>query len=85
MRDYGCRAAVVRTTGFRLPLGHKFYDPIYREAESLDVLAVHGTNGAEELASVPRNFHPGAYRIFSGWNVRAVFQHDLSGRAGALS
>ena len=52
VRDYGCRAAVVRTTGLRLPLGHKFYDPIYREAESLGcALAVHGTNGAEELAS----------------------------------
>jgi predicted TIM-barrel fold metal-dependent hydrolase len=36
----------------RWPLGHKFYDPIYREAESLGCArAVHGTNGAEELAS----------------------------------
>src|SRR5215813_10549529 len=25
----------VRTTGLRLPLGHKFYDLIYREAETL--------------------------------------------------
>ena len=48
----GYRAAVVRTTGLRLPLGHKFYDPIYREAERLNcAIAVHGTNGAEELAS----------------------------------
>jgi predicted TIM-barrel fold metal-dependent hydrolase len=52
VRELGCRGAVVRTTGLRLPLGHKFYDPIYREAESLGcALAVHGTNGAEELAS----------------------------------
>jgi len=33
-------------------LGHKFYDPIYREAELLGcALAVHGTNGGDELAS----------------------------------
>lgn len=52
MRDLGCRGAVIRTTGLRLPLGHKFYDPIYRTAKSLGcALAVHGTNGAEELAS----------------------------------
>ena len=52
VRELGCRGAVVRTTGLRLPLGHTFYDPIYREAESLGcALAVHGTNGAEELAS----------------------------------
>jgi len=50
--DLGCRGAVVRTTGLRLPLGHKFYDPIYREAEALGcALAVHGTNGGDELAS----------------------------------
>jgi predicted TIM-barrel fold metal-dependent hydrolase len=30
VRDLGCRGAVVRTTGLRLPLGNKFYDPIYR-------------------------------------------------------
>ena len=48
----GYRAAVVRTTGLRLPLGHKFYDSIYREAEALNCpIAVHGTNGLEELAS----------------------------------
>ena len=52
VKDLGYRAAVVRTTGLRLPLGHRYYDPIYREAESRDcALAVHGTNGAEELAS----------------------------------
>src|SRR6185369_4997734 len=28
VRELGCRGAVVRTTGLRLPLGHKFYDPI---------------------------------------------------------
>src|SRR5205809_6926418 len=33
-KQLGYRAAVLRTTGLRLPLGHKFYDPIYREAES---------------------------------------------------
>lgn len=50
--ELGCRAVVVRTTGLRLPLGHQFYDPIYREAERLDcALAVHGTNGGDELAS----------------------------------
>ena len=42
VRELGCRGAVVRTTGLRLPLGHQFYDPIYREAESLGcALAVH--------------------------------------------
>lgn len=52
VRELGCRAAVVRTTGLRLPLGHRFYDPIYRTAEELNcALAVHGTNGGEELAS----------------------------------
>ncbi len=55
----GYRAAVVRTTGLRLPLGHKYYDPIYREAENLNcAVAVHGTNGAEELAS-------GAFETFT--------------------
>jgi predicted TIM-barrel fold metal-dependent hydrolase len=50
--ELGCRSAVIRTTGLWLPLGHKFYDPIYREAENLGcALAVHGTNGTEELAS----------------------------------
>ncbi len=59
VRELGCRGAVVRTTGLRLPLGHKFYDPIYREAENLGcALAVHGTNGAEELAS-------GAFETFT--------------------
>jgi predicted TIM-barrel fold metal-dependent hydrolase len=49
-QQLGYRAAVVRTTGLRLPLGHKFYDPIYREAESMNcAIAVHGTNGAEAL------------------------------------
>jgi uncharacterized protein len=58
-RELGCRGAVVRTTGLRLPLGHKFYDPIYREAESLGcALAVHGTNGGDELAS-------GAFETFT--------------------
>lgn len=52
VNDLGCRGAVVRTTGLRLPLGHKYYDPIYREAEALNcALAVHGTNGGDELAS----------------------------------
>jgi predicted TIM-barrel fold metal-dependent hydrolase len=52
VKQLGYRAAVVRTTGLRLPLGHRIYDPIYREAESLNcAIAVHGTNGAEELAS----------------------------------
>src|SRR5262249_3428442 len=36
VKQLGYRAAVVRTTGLRLPLGHRFYDPIYREAEKLD-------------------------------------------------
>jgi predicted TIM-barrel fold metal-dependent hydrolase len=59
VRNLGCRGTVVRTTGLRLPLGHRFYDPIYREAESLGcALAVHGTNGAEELAS-------GAFETFT--------------------
>ena len=59
VRELGCRGAVVRTTGLRFPLGHKFYDPIYREAESLGcAIAVHGTNGAEELAS-------GAFETFT--------------------
>jgi len=52
VKQLGYRAAVVRTTGLRLPLGHRFYDPIYREAENLDcAIAVHGTNGGDELAS----------------------------------
>jgi uncharacterized protein len=52
VKELGYRAAVVRTTGLRIPLGHRFYDPIYREAEALGcAIAVHGTNGAEELAS----------------------------------
>jgi predicted TIM-barrel fold metal-dependent hydrolase len=55
----GYRAAVVRTTGLRMPLGHRIYDPIYREAETLDcAIAVHGTNGMEELAS-------GAFETFT--------------------
>ena len=59
VHDLRCRGAVVRTTGLRLPLGHKFYDPIYQEAENLGcALAVHGTNGAEELAS-------GAFETFT--------------------
>jgi len=59
VRELGCRGAVVRTTGLRLPLGHRYYDPIYREAETLGcALAVHGTNGAEELAS-------GAFETFT--------------------
>jgi predicted TIM-barrel fold metal-dependent hydrolase len=52
VQDLGCRAGVIRTTGLRLPLGHRFYDPIYEEAEKLGcAIAVHGTNGTEELAS----------------------------------
>ena len=62
-KQLGYRAAVVRTTGLRLPLGHKFYDPIYREAESLDcAIAVHGTNGGDELAS-------GAFETFTEVHV----------------
>ena len=87
VRELGCRGAVVRTTGLRLPLGHKFYDPIYREAESLGcALAVHGTNGAEELASGAFETFTEVHTVsFPSGNVRAVLQHDLSGRAGALS
>lgn len=52
VKQLGYRAAVIRTTGLRLPLGHKFYDPLYREAEALNCpITVHGTNGQEELAS----------------------------------
>ena len=59
VKQLGYRAAVVRTTGLRLPLGHRFYDPIYREAESLNcAIAVHGTNGGDELAS-------GAFETFT--------------------
>jgi len=48
----GYRAGVIRTTGLRLPLGHRFYDPIYEEADRLGcAIAVHGTNGGEEVAS----------------------------------
>jgi len=55
----GYRAAVVRTTGLRLPLGHRIYDPICREAERSNcAIAVHGTNGAEELSS-------GAFETFT--------------------
>ena len=59
VRELGCRGAVVRTTGLRLPLGHIFYDPIYREGKNLGcALAAHGTNGADELAS-------GAFETFT--------------------
>ncbi len=50
--ELGYNACVIRTTGLRFPLGHSFYDPIYRAAEELEcVIAVHATNGGEELAS----------------------------------
>jgi len=52
VHDLGYPGAVIRTTGLRLPLGHRFYDPICEEAQKLDcVLAIHGTNGAADLAS----------------------------------
>lgn len=52
VQDLGYRAGVIRTTGLRLPLGHRFYDPIYEEAERLGcAIAIHGTNGGEEVAS----------------------------------
>lgn len=52
VNELGYRAGVVRTTGLRLPLGHRFYDPIYEEAERLGcAMTVHGTNGDDELAS----------------------------------
>ena len=64
VHELGCRGAVVRTTGLRLPLGHKFYDPIYREAENLGcALAVHGTNGGDELAAGA--FETGSTSYFS--------------------
>ena len=87
VKQLGYRAAVVRTTGLRLPLGHRFYDPIYREAESLDcAIAVHGTNGGDELASGGiRDFHRSSHGIVSGGNLRSVLQHDLSGSTGAIS
>ncbi len=52
VQDLGYRAGVIRTTGLRLPLGHRFYDPIYEEADRLGcAIAIHGTNGGEEVAS----------------------------------
>src|SRR6266850_685396 len=65
MDEYGIELAFLYPTSMgnvsrvREPLVHRFYDPIYREAESLDcAIAVHGTNGGDELAS-------GAFETFT--------------------
>ena len=86
VKRLGYRAAVVRTTGLRLPLGHKFYDPIYREAEALNCpITVHGTNGMEEVGLGRfRDFYRSAHGFFSSGDLRAVLQHDFSGCAGAF-
>jgi hypothetical protein len=49
----GLRRASTKTVGLQLPLGHRFYDPIYKEAQDLGcVIGVHGTrNGAHELGA----------------------------------
>src|SRR5262249_24519130 len=87
VKQLGYRAAVVRTTGLRVPLGHRFYDPIYREAESLNcAIAVHGTNGGDELAS-------GAFETFTEVHMVSfpvgIFvqfsNNDFSGRPRAIS
>ena len=53
VKELGCVGASTKTVGLQLPLGHRFYDPIYKEAEDLGcVIGVHGTrNGAHELGA----------------------------------
>jgi uncharacterized protein len=53
VKELGCVGASTKTVGLQLPLGHRFYDPIYKEAQDLGcVIGVHGTrNGAHELGA----------------------------------
>jgi hypothetical protein len=53
VKELGLAGASIKTTGLTLPLGHRFYDPIYEEAQSLGcLLGVHGTRkGTQELAA----------------------------------
>jgi uncharacterized protein len=53
VKELGLAGVSIKTTGLTLPLGHRFYDPIYEEAQSLGcLLGVHGTRkGTQELAS----------------------------------
>lgn len=53
VRELGFAGASFKTVGLQLPLGHRFYDPIYEEAEKLGCLiGIHGTrNGAHELGA----------------------------------
>ena len=69
VRDLGCRGAVVRTTGLRLPLGHKFYDPIYREAESL------GCASRCMAPTAPKNWPRGRSRP-SPKSIRYLFRWE---------
>ena len=52
VKELGLVGVSIKTTGLTLPLGHRFYDPIYEEAQNLGcLLGVHGTRkGTQELA-----------------------------------
>ncbi|MBI3061208.1 MAG: amidohydrolase family protein, partial [Deltaproteobacteria bacterium] len=43
VKDLGFVGASIKSVGLQLPLGHRFYDPIYEEAQKLGcVIGIHG-------------------------------------------
>ena len=74
--------------GLPTALGDPMYDPLYEEAQRLDVpLSVHGnrSSSAEVGAGALQNFRRGALLHFPGRHLSALHQHDFPGSAGALS
>ena len=80
VKQLGYRAAVIRTTGLRLPLGHRFYDPIYREAETwIRHRRTRYQRRRRACFGRFRDVHRSSHGILPGRNLRSVLQHDFSG------
>ena len=73
--------------GLPTALGDPMYDPLYEEAQRLDVpLSVHGnrSSSAEVGAGALRTFAEVHCYTFPGRHLSALHQHHFSGSAGAL-
>ena len=87
VKQLGYRAAVVRTTGLRLPLGHQILRSDLPRSGEFGLRHRRPRHQRRRRACFGRirDFHRSSHGVFSSGNLRAVFQHDFSGSAGAIS
>jgi predicted TIM-barrel fold metal-dependent hydrolase len=88
VKELGLVGVSIKTTGLTLPLGHRFYDPIYEEAQSLGcLLGVHGTRkGTQELASgMFETFTEIQHRGIPSRHLSTVYKYSFSRRSRTVS